>query len=523
MVDLDTDQQGVSTIFGLQVRIGLPSGGVIAGEMTPTGLNGLWTNVMPTVSWIGYGGDTFMSASFQSVLKVPVGGWPANSGSAVVDQLRAVCDTVADESLLVSLKFVLDAFVDDSINPNFRIGRITGTLGPGKASEPLRCPNRRWLRPRHQPTDAKTGQITTPWNDPAFNGGPFSLDETRRVLVIDLGNSIPLASVAGPSWPIGSLQAVVLAKDGTQQVVGEVDYSQMARAATAGIVEVPLTAEQASLLSSQPLLLVASQITQGKPVVMAERLDGLAFAVDNRVFRMAPDTPSWQGVDYTRQETWAYVTQWGKPKAGIAFGAESTPTMAPSSPGYTDQNKGLPPSQALAITVATSDDQGRAAVCLEAKADPGSRSAQLDGMQYIFQLTPESPTGSTPDDPALGTFDDPEQEIQVSVHLYASYPVLDTPTWNEIQPIFVPYMKLYPAMREKIDLTVEDTFLFYANMPPNNPPGQGILTQMMQLPFDDPDFMPVTRDLSPNKTQTVLNFIAYTAKQGQTGRQTQMA
>jgi hypothetical protein len=60
-----------------------------------------------------------------------------------------------------------------------------------------------------------------------------------------------------------------------------------------------------------------------------------------------------------------------------------------------------------------------------------------------------------------------------------------------------PYMRLYPSMKEFVDLTDESQFLFFRQAI------QGMLT----VPFDSPGYMPVTRDLSPNRIQNIVNYI----------------
>src|SRR5262249_7688268 len=155
--------------FGLKLAIGLPSGAMLQGEVTPPpALNGLFQNVMPTMSWPAGESDTYFSGSFQTTVTVSAESWP-HGESRVLDQLYAACDQTPEGLIVVAFKFVLDAYLMDPLHADFRTGRVVGTIGPGKLSEPYQCPAKRWLAPRAVPS-------TAPWNFLPFNGAPFQVD-----------------------------------------------------------------------------------------------------------------------------------------------------------------------------------------------------------------------------------------------------------------------------------------------------------------------------------------------------------
>ena len=86
------------------------------------------------------------------------------------------------------------------------------------------------------------------------------------------------------------------------------------------------------------------------------------------------------------------------------------------------------------------------------------------------------------------------------------------------------YAKLYPGMTDQIDLTQQQAFFTFAVNPPwqvyeggnvtpvKLPDGRqivaGAIPYYMTRAFTDPRYMPVTRDLSPDKLLHVLNYIA---------------
>jgi len=72
------------------------------------------------------------------------------------------------------------------------------------------------------------------------------------------------------------------------------------------------------------------------------------------------------------------------------------------------------------------------------------------------------------------------------------------PTWTNLQPILQQYAKLYPAMVQILNIGDYETLK--ANIP---------LHQMvLNLPESNPGYMPVTRDLSRAKRQSILAWLA---------------
>ncbi len=525
LVDLDTDQQGVSMFFGFSVSLVIPMPGgstlTVGGPMDPAGLNGLWWQVMSTMAGRN-GGDFNASASYQSVLRIPASDWPARSASPVLDAMRAACDTDADGNIMVLIAFTTNAYQNNSVNSAFKIGRVTGTLAPRKAHEPIHTPGQRWLEPRewdkkdpHQVAynpDPKAPKQQR-WDYQTFNGGPFFVDEVRKRLVVDLGNSIPInrapnqATNDGTYFDVSAVSGVsaFVVHDGTRTELGRVDVSAFCQLETAGISEVVLTDEQIRLLHDHPLQLQAARINSGSPVILAEDPTGIAFAVTDRVFRMAndiavADTPVLG--TFKRTTSAVLVTEWGRPKAGVSLRTKGTDLHT----GDSVANGG-----SLQWDVMPSDASGLASVTLDAIADPGDRTTELDGQVYSIEFfTDEAPPegvdlrlrhGTRPEPTS---YNEPSQERTISVHQYSNYDILAKPSWGDIEPIMSPYAKLYPAMRERIDLSIEDTFIFYSLQPPGGTPP---LPLFLSAPFGVTGYMPITRDLSPNKHSTVMNYI----------------
>lgn len=508
IVDLDVYQQGVPTIFGMQVKITVGTLSLV-GMIDPATLNLLWTNaVLPTRSWQpgdyvqdSFGGDMNACGSFQTVIRLNPGDWPLTSSDAL-NTLRSTTLTVNNQ-ILVSLKFIVDGYRNVPENKEYQTGRITGTLGPVFENEPLYNPGQRWLMPR-------VFSESDPWNFPSFNNCPFKVDVTRKKLVLDLANSICRQTAGGPPVDLGQLEAVISTPDPVTIKFGPLDYSAFSYDNNALVTETDLTDIQLNALQEGNLVLVMSRTDLGNPAVLSEPPTRVQFAVETRPIRMAGDPG-------TSSSTTVYVSARGVPlpHKQLAVFLESvhgnTPgaTVPPSNPGDTPQAEG-----ALEATITASDQNGFATVNLKVLKNPGQRTAELDGQLYfivIYDPDWPHPDWSDPNGPV------PPQDQMISCLVSSQYLPNQNPDWNEIQSLLAPYMKLYPGMKRIMDPANQTTFNIFSKNPPwftynEKDPGPlginaGAIPYYMSRDFNDPRFMPVTRDLSASKTLTLMYFI----------------
>jgi len=530
IVDLDVYQQGVSTVFGLQLSIGVTSSLTLVGSVDPPSLNSVRFNVvLPERGWDEFdeygwgsrGGDMSASGFFQTVMRVPATSWPSSSGSAVVDQLRAACDTDANGNLIVSLRMVLDGYINNPEAPEWdettppdptimyrRLGRLVAAFGPGRLSELPQAVGPRWLQARPLPTEA-TGTYPPDWWIPAFYGAPFLVDPTRNRLVLDLANAIARSSTAGPLVDLGTLTATI-GGSCAWTTIGTVPLGT-GYENVAGIYELPLTADQLTALASDPLHLMTSRTDIGTDTsVLFEADDGVFIAADTRSIRMSGDPTS------SAATTTLRVTKFGQPLSGYqpeitvvpVKGGVAGATVPPYNPGDTSGAE-----NAFGASASATDANGMSIVTMTVLNDPGMRTPQLDGQLYFiwpgFSGQPVDPN-STNGAP---------QECTISVLAFSNHQTVAAPTWDDVVAIMTPYNKLYPYMRNKIDLTDPHSFTVFMDNPPWFPLytsdqsynvqgiNRGAIGYFLTLPFTDPRYMPVSRDLSPARLQTVLNYI----------------
>jgi hypothetical protein len=124
---------------------------------------------------------------------------------------------------------------------------------------------------------------------------------------------------------------------------------------------------------------------------------------------------------------------------------------------------------------------------------PGNPRAFIDGQVYGVRPILESAL------PAEGY----NPWDFVSLLVFDEFTPDEPPTWwgtpqGSLQPIFQQYANLYPIMQDFLDLGDYDSVCAHA----------GLLQLAFSLPLEDPNSMPITRDLSPAKRKAILRWLS---------------
>lgn len=491
IVDLDPQQQMVSTIFGLTVRIADASGNTLMkGRFEPSAFTELWSKV-----WAAAGGDAAYGAMWQSVVTVTE--WGDVSGSAFLVALKKAAD--ANDGLL-SIKFNVDLYSmqypqpDTAGGENFCRGRIVGTMGPATAAEPARFVAGRQLYPALANGAA------------VINFCQAVLDKQRKVLRLDLGNALPVRGDGTPV-PLGDL--LVSAPDprsGRSMLVGRLPQATYTNPSwypqTAGIVEFPLTKQTQAAVASAPLG-IAIGGSSAAPVVVQEMQDGLYVRADLFVYRLSPGQ--------TATATF-YATRFGEPlpKAEIAIfnnpaGLQGAVAPSGTTPGTLTADGEpficAPEDGVLFPLSVTTDAKGKAQMTIVGGNTQNFR-AYIDGQIYGigYGLTDQN---FTPGDGPVQSVSNMDAILAnpwnfISVLVFDAFQADSPPTWwGSMEPIFQQYANLYPVMARFVDLGDYDQVKSYARM----------LLHAFSLPEEDPNAMPVTRDLSPAKRAAILTWL----------------
>jgi hypothetical protein len=467
LVDLDPDQQMVSTIFGLEVRIADPASGAVlmTGELTPVPFMDIWSR--------GGAGDTGASVFYQSTLTGVV--WGDLSASRALQALQAA--TTAGQ---LSMRFMLDSYNMSGAKRGY--GRIVGTIGPALTGEPVH-----FVAGRHLASTSRIMGNVTCCIDPA---GTQVLADFGNALISNADGNVPnigdihLAAVRSRAAHLTAAQIVDLGSLTGYTAPGY--YEQ-----TAGIQTFPerrsLTAQQLQALQTLPLAVVQPDGAGGWNVLSAEAPDGIYARADTFVGRMNPG----ESRDFP-----ILVTQRGLPLGGQTVEA----TISSASIGGS-----LPVSTpASALNLAFSGPTGADGwTCLTITgSDPGHPRGFLDGQVYEVDLAVNNAANA-------GTSFD--SNLFISVLLFSTTAVPATVTWNgDVLPILQQYANLYPRPHGPV-VNYDPDYPDEPNPTPLLHPvisltdkawvgsmAPRILTAL-RLPIEHPNHMPVTRDLSAGR------------------------
>jgi hypothetical protein len=462
MVDLDPQQQLVSTLYGVRILVPNPGGGApyLRANLATVSFTDIWRR------GLSGGGDEAACAAYQSVLESIV--WGDVSGSPLLSALKAA----ATDNLL-SIKFNVDGYHMDSTNLRFTMGRIVGTLGVAGVDEP-----KHFVRGRH---------LDVPEWQPFFPGGPIPtspypgarpvrglqaavaiVDHAMGKVRIDLGNSIPVNPAGGSVANVGAIEVVCDAASASPLNLGSVNYSvpnwyEM----TAGIVELPeersLTAAELALIDSKPLTIRRSAVD-----ALVENPDGFHVRADDMVFRLNPG-------DDMAVTLW--TSKFGVPLSGATIDASLGVLLD-------NTNTGTPASALSFPSTITSNAHGIATLPLHS-SDPGNPRGFIDGQVYRVDYRIHGERQGN-----LSDF--------LSVLVWNGFTPETPPTWlGSMKPILTQYANLYPIM---------DTFFNMADYEDVSA-NRGIIVNRLQRPDSDARYMPISRDLSRAKRDSMIAWL----------------
>src|SRR4051794_5753569 len=466
LVDLDPEQQMVSTIFGLEVRIATADGSsFLRSSFEPAPFTDIWGRAAAP------GSDTNAGSMYQSVLTNLE--WGDVSASPFLSDLRAA----ASDGLL-SIKFNVDGFNMDFGSPDFMRGRIVGTIGPAAATEPRHFVAGRQLVP-------ELDQNENPTRDIYFCTAV--VDEHAQAIRVDLGNALPTVDAGGDIVSRQALGRLVVAcLDPAQPVptiLNEVRYWRAGwYESTAGVADVPFNPSLLPAIREHPLaLLTGSGAPADWKVAVHEAPSGFHARADMFVFRRDPGETAVARI---------HATRFGQPHAGAQVTAirdDGGFQGGPGAPAVGEPSGG--------ITVATPEptrSDGTTDLAITA-GDPQHSRVYIDGQ--IYGVRP-----ALADTPA--TDPDPNPSDFVSVLVFDRFEPDEPLAWlgtpgGSIQPILQQFANLYPVMYSFLDLAD------YEDVCAN----RAMLLLAFGLPEDDPNSMPVTRDLSHAKRAAVIRWL----------------
>ncbi|HYI10839.1 MAG TPA: hypothetical protein VEK57_17395 [Thermoanaerobaculia bacterium] len=481
LVDLDVDQQLVSQVWGLQLSIGATGQALIA-DFIATNFQQMFGARAPGNFAAGF------SAAYQSQLTNLQ--WPSSIDSPL---LQAWQNAGAQ---LLSIRFTVDQIDAPALptDPNFRIGRISGTIGLSSASEPQSITIGRLLRPvtaftppttSGAPKELQAGMPAPPDDiNQNFNYAPALVDSDRNVVTIDLGNALPFDTGGNPA-NAGTLKAAILTSSGVISL-GPVTNTLDHYLQRAFLFEFPLD-DNGTTAGTSPLVILSNG-----NVVLSENPSGAWIDAAEHVYRLDANAPATEGTvgATTTAEVTLYATTFGATPA-----AGQTVTLGVSE--FANSQTGNPwPAPAIPLTISPSSvtlTNGMATFTIYSGM-PGNPRGSIDGL--VYRITFDWAQDTNPVSRlavCVKVFD----ALRVPV-IFDKFQAPKPPHWIDVQGIFQQYMTLYPAMKAIMDLSDETTVNTNA----------AAIMQYLSFPITSPLHMPVTRDLSTAMREYLLRYLA---------------
>lgn len=466
LVDLDPAQQTVSEIWGLDIRVADHAGNTLMqSRFEPAPFIDIWTR------WPQGSGDGSASAVYQSVLTNIQ--WGDTTSSRFLTDLRAA----ASDGLL-SIKFNVDAFDANFKSPTFTLGRIAGSIGPASKAEP-----HEFVLGRHFMTPGlPNGGFFTPAAGVNFCVAVVDADAGK--ISLDLGNALATASMGGSFIDIGALSLACVTADASGNAIynglGKIDYlAQDWYRNTAGVVSLPpdrkLTADELGMIGANPLAILVTGADNKPAPAISESPLGLYLRADGFVYRLAA------GDSATIQ---LYATEYGEPYPHATVFAFVDSTMIGGGPAV-----GVPVDTLQFSPALRTDADGRAVLTVTGR-DPGNPRGYIDGQVFGVRVVLADTL------PPAVQYPFNQWEF-VSLLVWDEF-VANPPVWDGcLQPVFQQYANLYPIMQRFVDLSSYDSIC--ENLIP--------LRDSFLLGLEDPNSMPVTRDLSPSKRRAIETWL----------------
>ncbi|NSL87302.1 hypothetical protein [Chitinophaga solisilvae] len=480
LVDLDPQMQLSTEPWGVKLRLLAPDGELLLeGDVEPSGFRDLQVRqFQPPPNGLPLG------ASWITVL-TNLHWTDKAKQSPFLKELKAKTD---DDKL--SLNLTSFAYYTGHTDGRFTIGKIIGTLGPWIEGEPEQfVPGRRLFG------ISNVGADTNPAIP--FNYSNFIVEEEHKRLLLDLGGSFPVADTQGNIDPIylklGVAKAAFNQPVSTAPLlITPAEYLEIGVISnthqpgwllkTGGVVSFQLSQPVFQLLKDHQLLLIGKTPEGQERVIARESVGGYLLRADAHVFRLDPG-------DEERSKIYAY--RWGKPlpQAKISLVLQppvpidifSDPTLQGPIP-----LTGTPPEALLFPAELTTNNKGFARITIGGN-DPGSPRGYVDGQVYYLNYSlAEVPV------------QDKYPFDQFHVHLRDEFDIPQNPAWQDIAYTLKQYGNLFPLMsRFIVDLGSEEAVK----------KRRDILLFAFTRKIKDPNYMPVTRDLSAAKRKTIVKWL----------------
>ena len=517
IVDIDVDFQ-VTTIYGLEFGLGIGTTKLFQGRWSPSVIvHDMWSNLKCS-------SPPHHDAVFgaQGTTKITNIVWHSVES---IQKLKAAteCSECTGD---LSVSITLSAFSFKS----FTVGNVIGTIGVSKIGEPLNVGGERKLEtadpgilsfPSGHPCSGLKQRIgSKPWT----YGAPFKLDESRNTLVVDLGNALPLQS-ENKYLDLGSLWFGVF-ENGIVSIFGNpIPYLDDSLWDQGGIIERKVDSYILDALRISKLVVVtesASNTAGARVYPIKEAFPSLGneqvqLLLTESEYFIRPTDYYMDRLEYSdpnglkkkdTSEMTLLVTHFGKPVNDMEVTVQST---------YNQQSQPVLPVDGVVAIETTRKTNSLGFVTFKFRVNQripltrsytenpcrgtdfqpgadGKYTLPIDGQLYNFLYCLGNEC-TVPEDGGLFLY-----KAVLSFLAFSTVSYTTPYTWvDDVQPVFEQFYHIHNIMRTVLDLNRFSEVTKFHNIQ--------LLKTSLSKDILDPNYMPVTRDLSPTKQAMILNWL----------------
>lgn len=475
MAGIDVElEHNTPIIYGMTIGLDLRRSQTFVGAMEAAPTRNIWHNVWDVGT--GPNTDQFSQADFQSIINAT---WNDKSyllqrvsGSPIL--INIWTDLLKSPSLRLSIKFNLDHYQQNNeSDPQFLYGRVTGTIGLAGPKTTKHFVRERVLQFVRYPGV----QVNTAGRR-ATNVAPFKVGatETKSYVVFDFGNALSRSTFDGGwnTFVLGKTLRIVTRY--SKELIGTVNFaSSQCLNAGAGICEF--------LLSSIDLQSDYVDVYNDLSELLLREVEYYIRPLNHYIGVLNPGDPL---------TVIFFVNNFGKKLSGHSVYVE-----VQLASKHTPDDKKEKALKALQIVngdkvhnsrsrLFISDEQGQITVNFSVSS-PGNPRKIVDGEVYRVSYVPDV---------------DNQGYTYLYFRVFDEFEVPESPQWSGkhgVGNIFKQYDYLYPVMRKFLVLSDYHSVIIPWNV--------HFLNLSMRLDVWNPGHMPVSRDLSRGKRETILKWL----------------
>ena len=523
LIDLDVDIQDKATIYGMKFGISLeddfPQNGdelAFYGSWTPSVISqDIWQRI------ICYPQSSFSDELYQDSYPFSSQGttfitdieWGRIGDSLAMVELKNAVGL--DGQLSVRITIFYYTRKSPHVAFNATLGNVIGTIGVAHPRDTLNFGGQRLLVPTEKIPLVRNIEDDDLKDDPTVCNcknsqswmykAPFEVDMQHKRISVDVSNSLPF-SLKNTFCDLKTLQLGILVNKSSDEciyLIGNESIPYMLEGwlmNSGGVYSHSLDDTGLTLLSHGQVVVAQIVISGlGETSVCGELASNKGTHCAHILLKESPYFVRPKGyfvdrLEYMDTSTQTlYVTYYGEPAANVHIKLLQNSGVIPSDGVKPDQwvkvtnSSGLVSFQFSVPSKISYPRQYSKEQC-----NPSTKFLPIDGQVYSFRYCV--------DDKGCMDYEELSDLSAISFLAFSTVDFAHPFYWvSEVQPIFAQYAQLSPIMMTILNLS--------NYMDVTQTRNRFLLNLSMSLPFEDPGYMPTTRDLSPTKQRLILEWL----------------